>query len=77
MSELQAEINKIIDKIIPCELFKEAAVLSKLVKNTFNIYCPKCKSDNIYESTAQTRSADEAETKFFRCLNCGNAWRKG
>lgn len=77
MNDLQREINKIIDKIIPCELFKEAAVLSKMVKNTYNIICPKCKSDNIHETAYQTRSADEAETKLFTCLNCGNKWRKG
>ncbi len=33
--------------------------------------CPKCKHKKAYFWTMQTRSSDEAETKFFKCVKCG------
>ena len=38
--------------------------------------CPKCKNKKAYFWTSQTRSGDEAETKFFRCTKCGHTWRE-
>ena len=40
-----------------------------------NEECPKCKGDEAYFWTSQTRSGDEAETKFFRCKKCNHTWR--
>ena len=37
--------------------------------------CPKCKNPEAYFWTSQTRSGDEAETKFFRCKKCSHTWR--
>ncbi|MFH1592475.1 MAG: transcription factor S [Candidatus Woesearchaeota archaeon] len=37
--------------------------------------CPKCKNPEAYYSLLQTRSADEAATRFFRCTKCGHTWR--
>lgn len=37
--------------------------------------CPKCKHGKARFWTTQTRSADEAETKFMRCEKCGHVWR--
>jgi len=37
--------------------------------------CPKCKSKEAYFWTSQTRSSDEAETKFYRCKKCNHTWR--
>ncbi|MEK6967416.1 MAG: transcription factor S [Nanoarchaeota archaeon] len=37
--------------------------------------CPTCKHDKAYYWTIQTRSADEAETKFLKCEKCGHTWR--
>lgn len=37
--------------------------------------CPKCGHEKARFWTTQTRSADEAETKFLRCEKCGNVWR--
>ena len=37
--------------------------------------CPKCKNREAYFWTSQTRSSDEAETKFFRCKKCNHTWR--
>mgnify|MGYP002633828768 CR=1 FL=1 len=38
--------------------------------------CKKCKNDKSYFWTVQTRSGDEAETKFFKCTKCENTWRE-
>jgi len=40
------------------------------------IECPKCSNKKAYFWTTQTRSADESETKFYRCTKCNHAWRK-
>lgn len=37
--------------------------------------CPKCGHDKAGYWSAQTRAGDEGETKFFKCLKCGNTWR--
>jgi len=37
--------------------------------------CPKCKNKEAYFWTLQTRAADEAETKFYRCTKCKHTWR--
>lgn len=38
--------------------------------------CPKCGNKEAYFWTSQTRSADEAETRFFRCTKCRHTWRE-
>lgn len=38
--------------------------------------CGRCKSKKCTFYTAQTRSADEAETIFITCLDCGKNWKK-
>jgi DNA-directed RNA polymerase subunit M len=40
------------------------------------VLCPKCNHNHAYFWTLQTRSADEAETKFFKCEKCGHTWRE-
>ena len=40
------------------------------------IACPECKNKKAYFWTMQTRSSDEAETKFYRCAKCKHTWRK-
>ena len=37
--------------------------------------CFKCGSKEIEWSEKQTRSADEPMTQFYKCMDCGNAWR--
>lgn len=51
-------------------------VVNVMIKNTVNIHCKKCKSDNVYVNSKQVRSADEATTKFYTCLDCGQKWRE-
>ncbi|MBI5398059.1 transcription factor S [Candidatus Woesearchaeota archaeon] len=38
-------------------------------------HCPKCGNDSAYYWLQQTRSGDEAETKFLRCTKCKHTWR--
>jgi len=38
--------------------------------------CRKCENDIAYYWTRQTRSADEPETRFFKCTKCNYTWRE-
>jgi len=38
--------------------------------------CPKCGHNEAYFWSTQTRAADEAETRFFRCVKCKHTWRE-
>lgn len=40
-----------------------------------DVDCPKCGHHKAGFWTAQTRAGDEPETKFMKCLKCGNTWR--
>jgi len=40
------------------------------------VKCKKCGNNKAYFWTSQTRSADEAETKFYRCTKCRHTWRE-
>lgn len=37
--------------------------------------CPKCENKGAYFWMAQTRGADEPETKFLKCTKCRHIWR--
>lgn len=56
---------------------KETAVITKdinvnpIVEET----CKKCNHKKAYFWMIQTRSSDEAPTKFFKCLKCEETWR--
>ena len=57
----------------------EIAVVSSKDTQTFPKVaevCKKCKNDECYFWTVQTRSGDEAETKFFKCTKCEHTWRE-
>ena len=43
---------------------------------TTNAICTKCGNNEAYFWSAQTRAADEAETRFFRCTKCKHTWRE-
>jgi DNA-directed RNA polymerase subunit M len=45
------------------------------MKSTVREICPKCGHDRASYELLQTRSADEAPTRFFTCENCGHKWR--
>ena len=38
--------------------------------------CPKCGHDKATYELKQTRSADEAPTRFFTCIKCKHKWRE-
>ena len=38
--------------------------------------CEKCKNNQAFFWTKQTRASDEAETKFYRCTKCRHTWRE-
>lgn len=59
---------------------KEATAVIKgkepQIHPTVNEECAKCGNPTSYFWTVQTRSADESETKFFKCTKCGNTKRE-
>ncbi|MCD6576374.1 MAG: transcription factor S [Nanoarchaeota archaeon] len=38
--------------------------------------CPKCGNEEAYFWVVQTRAADEAPTRFYKCTKCGHVWRE-
>ena len=58
---------------------KEVAIVSKKDAQVLPIVgekCKECGNDKAYFWTVQTRSGDEAETKFFKCTKCEHTWRE-
>ena len=58
---------------------KEIPVIKKQFSETMPIVsqkCKKCGNDKAYFWTVQTRSSDESETKFFKCIKCGHTSRE-
>ena len=45
------------------------------MRSTVREICPKCGHDRASYELLQTRSADEAPTRFFTCEECGHKWR--
>jgi len=43
---------------------------------TTRAHCPECGNDTAYWWLRQLRSADESETRFFRCTKCSYTWRE-
>ena len=48
---------------------------SRGLESTIKIDCEKCQNQEGVSWTFQTRSADEPETKFYRCTKCNHTWR--
>ncbi len=38
--------------------------------------CPQCGNEKSYWWTMQTRSSDEPETRFYKCVKCSYTWRE-
>lgn len=57
---------------------KEIPVISEQAetKPIIDQLCKKCKNKKAYFWTLQTRSSDEAETKFYKCTKCEYTWRE-
>ena len=43
---------------------------------TTNARCPECGNDRAAYEMKQIRAADESETRFFTCTECGHKWRE-
>ena len=57
---------------------KEIAIVKKdeQILPVTTAICKQCKNHEAYFWTVQTRSGDEAETKFFKCTKCEHTWRE-
>ncbi|MDR1404848.1 MAG: transcription factor S [Candidatus Methanoplasma sp.] len=40
------------------------------------VTCPECNNAEAYFVLRQTRSADEPETRIYRCCKCSHSWRE-
>jgi transcription factor S len=71
--KLDLKTSEKIDKKEGVEIYskKDEKVLPIVTEK-----CKKCKHNKAYFWTVQTRAGDEAETKFFKCVKCGNTWRE-
>ena len=54
---------------------KDDMKIVKGLESTIKIDCEKCHNQEGVWWTFQTRSADEPETKFYRCIKCNYTWR--
>ena len=43
---------------------------------TTSARCPECGHDRARYEMKQIRAADESETRFFTCTECGHKWRE-
>jgi DNA-directed RNA polymerase subunit M len=43
---------------------------------TTEAQCPECGNDRAFWEMKQIRAADESETRFFTCTDCGHKWRE-
>jgi len=71
-SEVKLEVSESI------ETAKEIVVVTEgqdEINPKVDIECPKCKNKEAFFWTRQTRSSDEAETKFYKCTKCRHTWR--
>jgi len=58
---------------------QEIAVVNEKDAQTLPIVgekCKECGNEEAFFWTVQTRSGDEAETKFFKCTKCKHTWRE-
>ena len=69
-------------KITSSEKIEEKKEQIEVVKKDVEAFpivsekCKKCGHEKAYFWTSQTRSGDEAETKFFKCVKCEHTWRE-
>ncbi len=59
------------DEIVVREANEDLAVLQKT-----RAECPECGHNEAAYWFEQTRSADEAPTRFYRCMKCRRTWRE-
>jgi len=67
--KISEKVNKPKNKI---EVIKKDTSTFPII----NEKCKECGNEKAYFWTVQTRSGDEAETKFFKCVKCEHTWRE-
>lgn len=69
------ELSQLRDK--RCEEISDKAKNNRDAEPEPNwpVPCHHCKQKKVFHFSVQTRSADEASTLFFKCLNCGKEWK--
>lgn len=70
--KVNMEIKEAVDAAVP------VAVVNEKDGNVYPITdwdCKKCKSKRAYFWIQQMRAGDEAESKFYKCVKCGNSCR--
>ena len=76
------DANKVVSQEIKHDKVEEEMVVIENpdALNTMPIkvmHCPKCKKNlDAQWWTVQTRSGDEAPTRFYRCTKCKHTWRE-
>ena len=70
--------NLIIKEKVKLDKAQEIEVRNKKIETLPKIKaeCKKCNNSKAYYWLVQTRSSDEAETRFFECTKCGYRWRE-
>lgn len=68
--KIKEKIEK--DPIDSIPILEESVEILPKIK----INCPECGNPEAVWWTMQTRSSDEAETRFYRCIKCKRTWRE-
>lgn len=68
--KLSEKVENVVEKEV---LSSESAAEIHPITNEFE--CPKCKCNQCYYWSKQTRASDEPETQFFKCVECSHQWR--
>lgn len=58
------------------EVVDMSDVAAEEIGPTTKTRCPECGHDRARYEMKQIRSADESETRFFTCTECGHNWRE-
>lgn len=76
--ENQAELGDVRETFSTGMKAKETTVVTENVATLpkTHIICPECSNTEAYFSLRQTRSADEPETRIYRCCRCNHTWRE-
>ncbi len=58
------------------EVVDTSEVSSEDMRPTTEAHCPECGNDRAFWEMKQIRAADESETRFLTCTECGHKWRE-
>jgi len=71
------KVNLVLKEQVKLSKEDEIEVIDKRIEvlPKTNEECPKCHNKEAYYWLVQTRAADEAATRFFKCVKCTYTWR--